>query len=106
MTLATTTRKCAIWSSRGVSTSTATLTTKQSEVSRLLKVRPVDLANKTEIYRVVACKGAAKMLFTGTLTLGCKAYIDAQKKACYCAPAPAYGWKDKKNYKYTRGDEL
>jgi secretory phospholipase A2 len=46
------------------------------------------------------------MLFTGTLTLGCKAYIDAQKKACYCAPAPAYGWKDKKNYKYTRGDEL
>ncbi|KAJ3624583.1 hypothetical protein MTP99_018196 [Tenebrio molitor] len=55
---------------------------------------------------VKACKGAAKMLFTGTLTLGCKAYIDAQKKACYCAPAPAYGWKDKKNYKYTRGDEL
>lgn len=60
-----------------------------------------------------ACKGAAKMLFTGTLTLGCKSYIDAQKKACYCPPdygwkdkTPEYGWKDKKNRKYTRGDEL
>lgn len=42
------------------------------------------------------------MLFTGTLTLGCKSYIDAQTKACYCAPSgkqkeykkkPQYGWK-------------
>jgi hypothetical protein len=80
--------------------------TRQSEASRLLKVRLVDLAPKRTFIGFVACKGAAKMLFTGTLTLGCKAYIDAQKKACYCAPAPAYGWKDKKNYKYTRGDEL
>lgn len=53
---------------------------------------------------VTACKAAAKMLFTGTLTLGCKAYIDAQQKACYCPPS--YGWKDKKNYKYQRGDDL
>ncbi|KAL3274343.1 hypothetical protein HHI36_015741 [Cryptolaemus montrouzieri] len=53
---------------------------------------------------VSACKGAAKMLFTGTLTFGCKAYLDAQKEACFCPPS--YGWKDKKNKKYTRGDEL
>ncbi|XP_018563840.1 group XIIA secretory phospholipase A2 [Anoplophora glabripennis] len=53
---------------------------------------------------IKACKGTAKMLFTGTLTLGCRAYLDAQKKACWC---PSYGWKDKKNSKYTNGaDEL
>ncbi|CAH0563411.1 unnamed protein product [Brassicogethes aeneus] len=53
-----------------------------------------------------ACKGAAKMLFTGTLTLGCKSYLEAQKVACYCSDAkpPSYGWKDKKNAKYSRGD--
>lgn len=33
---------------------------------------------------VSGCKGAAKMLFTATLTLGCKSYRDAQAKACYC----------------------
>lgn len=50
-----------------------------------------------------ACKGAAKMLFTGTLTLGCKSYIDAQTQACYCSPAP--GSKDKKKSKYTTGGD-
>ncbi|GLH09078.1 Putative gxivspla2 [Gryllus bimaculatus] len=35
---------------------------------------------------VKTCKAAAKMLFTGTMTLGCKSYIDAQTKACYCPP--------------------
>lgn len=50
-----------------------------------------------------ACKGAAKVLFTGTLTLGCKSYMDAQKEACYCPPEP--GWKDKKKSKYTPGGE-
>lgn len=49
-----------------------------------------------------ACKAAAKMLFTGTLTLGCKSYIDAQSNACYCPPA--YNNKKDKKYKYTRGD--
>lgn len=49
--------------------------------------------------KILACKAAAKMLFTGTLTLGCKSYIDAQSKACYCPPSK----KDYK-YKYTRGD--
>ncbi|CAG9564756.1 unnamed protein product [Danaus chrysippus] len=47
------------------------------------------------------CKGAAKLLFTGTLTLGCKSYLDAQKNACYCPPAK------NKYKKYTTGnDEL
>lgn len=41
------------------------------------------------------------MLFTGTLTLGCKSYMDSQKQACYCPPEP--GWKDKKKNKYTPG---
>ncbi|XP_059622736.1 group XIIB secretory phospholipase A2-like protein [Phlebotomus argentipes] len=31
------------------------------------------------------CKAAAKMLFTGTLTLGCKAFLDAQTRSCYCS---------------------
>ncbi|KAF4516920.1 hypothetical protein B566_EDAN008009 [Ephemera danica] len=35
---------------------------------------------------VLACKAAAKMLFTGTMTLGCKSYIDSQTNACYCLP--------------------
>lgn len=30
------------------------------------------------------CKTAAKLLFTGTNTLGCKSYLDAQGKACFC----------------------
>lgn len=33
---------------------------------------------------VKGCKGAAKMLFTGTLTLGCKSYLDSQARACFC----------------------
>lgn len=49
---------------------------------------------------VKGCKAAAKMLFTGTLTLGCKAYRDSQGRACYCpattpsAPPPP----DSKSY--------
>ncbi|XP_064545558.1 group XIIA secretory phospholipase A2 [Drosophila montana] len=60
------------------------------------------------------CKAAAKMLFTGTLTLGCKSYLDSQQRSCYCAPSKStnfngnkyanskekpqkqkYGWKDR-----------
>ncbi|EDW76871.1 uncharacterized protein Dwil_GK16013 [Drosophila willistoni] len=64
------------------------------------------------------CKAAAKMLFTGTLTLGCRSYLDSQKRSCYCAPVKSgnsryanskerpqqaggqqkqqkYGWKDR-----------
>lgn len=33
---------------------------------------------------VKGCKAAAKMLFTGTLTLGCKSYLDSQKRSCFC----------------------
>lgn len=35
---------------------------------------------------IKGCKAAAKFLFTGTMTLGCKSYLDAQKRACYCPP--------------------
>jgi secretory phospholipase A2 len=35
---------------------------------------------------IKGCKAAAKMLFTGTMTLGCKAYLDAQERACFCPP--------------------
>lgn len=48
---------------------------------------------------ILACKAAAKMLFTGTLTLGCKSYIDSQTEACYCASSkPTY-----KKKKFTTG---
>ncbi|XP_022920600.2 group XIIA secretory phospholipase A2 [Onthophagus taurus] len=50
---------------------------------------------------VKGCKAAAKLLFTGTLTLGCKSYLDAQGKACFC---PNIGWKDNRNKKYAKGD--
>lgn len=46
------------------------------------------------------------MLFTGTLTLGCRAYLDAQTQACYCS---SQGRKDKKNKKFQQekmGGEL
>lgn len=33
---------------------------------------------------IKGCKAAAKMLFTGTTTLGCKSFLDSQKRACYC----------------------
>lgn len=37
------------------------------------------------------------MLFTGTLTLGCKSYLDSQARCCYCPPAKdkAYEKSDK-----------
>lgn len=47
-----------------------------------------DTHEKSTIGTVVAkgCKAAAKMLFTGTMTLGCRSYLDSQERACYCAP--------------------
>uniref|UniRef100_A0A182N256 Phospholipase A2 n=1 Tax=Anopheles dirus TaxID=7168 RepID=A0A182N256_9DIPT len=42
---------------------------------------------------VKGCKAAAKMLFTGTLTLGCKSYLDSQQRCCYCPPEKAEGTK-------------
>lgn len=44
------------------------------------------------------------MLFTGTLTLGCKSYIDAQTNACYCPPVYGKQKEYKKKNKYTAGD--
>ncbi|CAH1978289.1 unnamed protein product [Acanthoscelides obtectus] len=54
---------------------------------------------------VKACKGAAKMLSTSTLALGCKSYLDSQAKACYCPISygwkepPEKGWKNKNKHK-------
>lgn len=44
------------------------------------------------------CKATAKLLFSGTFTLGCKAYLDSQKKACYC--------REPKKPKHYSGGEL
>lgn len=53
---------------------------------------------KTTVGSIVAkgCKAGAKMLFTGTMTLGCRSYLDAQERSCFCPP-PKY---DSKNGKY------
>lgn len=51
----------------------------------------------------VACKGAAKMLFTGTLTLGCKSYIDSQTEACFCSASKS-SYKNKNKYTTGAGD--
>ncbi|XP_035896757.1 group XIIA secretory phospholipase A2 [Anopheles stephensi] len=52
---------------------------------------------------VKGCKAAAKMLFTGTLTLGCKSYLDSQQRCCYCPPEKTgEGTKpEEPNRKYT-----
>ncbi|XP_058053799.1 group XIIB secretory phospholipase A2-like protein isoform X1 [Anopheles bellator] len=49
---------------------------------------------------VKGCKAAAKMLFTGTLTLGCKSYLDAQQRSCYCPPE-----KSDKSDRYAGGEK-
>ncbi|KAH8258766.1 hypothetical protein KR038_008115 [Drosophila bunnanda] len=45
------------------------------------------------------CKAAAKMLFTGTLTLGCRSYLDCQKRSCYCAPGKSSSSSSNGNHK-------
>lgn len=69
---------------------------------------------------IKGCKAASKMLFTGTMTLGCKSYLDAQQRACFCPAAkpndnqtpPKNGKyngkkpKDKKNYGWKSNDEI
>ncbi|CAG9799477.1 unnamed protein product [Chironomus riparius] len=60
---------------------------------------------------IKGCKAAAKMLFTGTMTLGCKAYLDAQERACFCPQLGSQNQgkyekekfkkpKDRKNYNW------
>lgn len=46
-----------------------------------------------------ACKVAASMV-SGSMTLGCKSYLESQKNACYCSNS-----SDKKR-KFTAGGEL
>jgi secretory phospholipase A2 len=50
------------------------------------------------------CKGAAKMLFTGTMTLGCKSYQDAQQRACFCPPVTKQN-QQKEQYQQKGGKE-
>lgn len=68
-----------------------------------------DTHEKSTIGSVVAkgCKAAAKMLFTGTITLGCRSYLDAQERACYCAPpsSSSRSDRDKKSRKYSKPDK-
>lgn len=45
------------------------------------------------------CKGAAKMLFTGTMTLGCKSFLDGQQRSCHCPVQGDFNGKSKKPYK-------
>lgn len=44
------------------------------------------------------------MLFTGTVTLGCKSYLDAQAKSCYCAGAPNSDSKNSKDSNYNKNN--
>lgn len=50
------------------------------------------------------CKAAAKTLFTSVNTIGCKAYLDSQAKACYCPPSKAdsYSQNQGKQDKYNK----
>lgn len=47
----------------------------------------------------IGCKTAAKMLYTGSVTLGCKPYLNAQSKACYC-PSSGSSSGNNKNKQY------
>lgn len=69
---------------------------------------------------IKGCKAAAKMLFTGTMTLGCRSYLDAQERACFCPAASNNNHqqqqksgkyngkkpKEKKNYGWKSNDEI
>lgn len=67
-----------------------------------------DTHEKSTVGSIVAkgCKAAAKMLSTGTITLGCKSYLDSQERACYCPPPSSRSRSDnnKKNKKYQQSD--
>lgn len=61
-----------------------------------------DTHEKTAVGNIVVkgCKAASKMLFTGTLTLGCKSYLDSQARTCYCPNDTSNNGKNKKKNKY------
>lgn len=48
---------------------------------------------------VKGCKAAAKMLFTGTITLGCRSYLDSQERSCYCHTQQTNGDNQNRNFK-------
>ena len=54
---------------------------------------------------IKGCKAASKMLFTGTMTLGCKAYLDAQERACHCPPINAQSKNHQQQYQQNKYNE-
>uniref|UniRef100_A0A182X5T0 Phospholipase A2 n=1 Tax=Anopheles quadriannulatus TaxID=34691 RepID=A0A182X5T0_ANOQN len=50
-----------------------------------------DLDFKRCLYRYCDDYEKNVMLFTGTLTLGCKSYLDSQQRCCYCPPEKTEG---------------
>lgn len=48
---------------------------------------------------VKGCKAASKMLFTGTITLGCKSYLDSQGRSCHCSGGSSTDSNTKSDYK-------
>lgn len=45
------------------------------------------------------------MLFTGTLTLGCKSYLDSQARSCYCPVGKADKAYEKSDKTYDKSDK-
>lgn len=67
-----------------------------------------DTHEKTTVGSIVAkgCKAAAKMLFTGTITLGCRSYLDSQERSCYCAsPSSSSSSKSDRNSKNAKNKQ-
>lgn len=54
---------------------------------------------------IKGCKAASKMLFTGTMTLGCKAYLDAQERACHCPPVNAQSKNQQQQNRYNEKEK-
>lgn len=52
------------------------------------------------------CRLAANTVFTTTVTLGCKAYQDAQARSCYCPSEEKYYSKYEKKSGTGKGREL
>lgn len=57
---------------------------------------------------VKGCKLASNTLFTTTVTLGCKSYLDSQTRSCYCPPEEKYysKYEKKGTGKYSGRDDL
>lgn len=99
-------RTCAIWISKSVSTefvwkkkmSFPYFTWKvYTFVHLYINLKYND--NNNLFYFFLACKGTAKLMYTGTLALGCKAYQDAQRNSCRCTSKNNF--QDELWYNYT-----